>query len=56
MQAVLFAIAHVNQGVAVMLRFAVYALAFGAVAVWRRSLVPTIVCHVGIDMLGAFGG
>ena len=54
LQAVLFAIAHANQGAYAMLRFGVYALAFGAVAVWRRSLVPTIVCHVGIDALAAF--
>jgi len=54
LQAILFAIAHANQGAFAMLRFAVYACVFGAVAVWRRSLVPTIVCHVGIDVMGAF--
>ena len=54
LQAILFAIAHANQGAFAMLRFGVYALAFGAVASRRRSLVPTIVCHVGIDVLGAF--
>lgn len=54
LQALLFAVAHANQGAGAMLRFALYALAFGAVAVWRRSLVPTILCHVGIDALGAF--
>ena len=54
LQAILFAIAHANQGAFAMFRFAIYALAFGAVAVWRRSLVPTILCHVGIDLIGAF--
>jgi len=54
LQAILFAIAHANQGAFAMLRFGGYALAFGLVAVWRRSLVPTILCHVGIDMIGAF--
>jgi len=54
-QAVLFAIAHADQGSFAMLRFGVYALVFGVVAaVWRRSLAPTIFCHVGIDMAGAF--
>ncbi len=54
LSAILFAIAHANQGAFAMLRFGVYAVVFGAVAVWRRSLVPTILCHVGIDMVGAF--
>jgi len=45
---------YANQGAGAMLRFTLYALAFGAVAVWRRSLVPTSLCHVGIDVLGAF--
>ena len=54
LQAILFAVAHANQGAFAMLRFGVYALAFGAVATWRRSLVPTIACHIGIDLIGAF--
>ena len=54
LQAILFAIAHANQGALAMSRFGIYAAVFGAVAVWRRSLVPTILCHVGIDMIGAF--
>jgi membrane protease YdiL (CAAX protease family) len=53
-QAVLFGIAHANQGADAVVRFGIYAIIFGIVAVWRRSLVPTIVCHVGIDMIGAF--
>jgi membrane protease YdiL (CAAX protease family) len=54
LQALLFAIAHANQGAFAMVRFGAYALLFGAVAVWRRSLVPAILCHVGIDAIGAF--
>ena len=54
LQAILFANAHANQGAFAMFRFGIYAAVFGAVAVWRRSLVPTILCHVGIDMIGAF--
>jgi membrane protease YdiL (CAAX protease family) len=54
LSALIFAIAHANQGALAMLRFTVYAILFGAVAVQRRSLVPTILCHIGIDMIGAF--
>ncbi|HEY1955135.1 MAG TPA: CPBP family intramembrane glutamic endopeptidase [Polyangiaceae bacterium] len=54
LQALLFAIAHANQGAGAMLRFACYALVFGVVAVRRGSLVPTILCHVAIDALAAF--
>jgi membrane protease YdiL (CAAX protease family) len=54
LQAILFAIAHANQGAGAMLRFGVYAFAFGVVASWRRSLVAVIACHVGIDVIGAF--
>lgn len=54
LQAILFAIAHANQGAPAMLRFGVYAVVFGVVAVWRRSLAATIVCHVGIDVVAAF--
>jgi membrane protease YdiL (CAAX protease family) len=50
LQAVLFGVAHAEQGPAVAVRFAVYGLLFGALARWRRSLVPGIVAHVGIDL------
>lgn len=53
LSSILFAIAHANQGAFAMLRFGVYALVFGAVAVWRRSIAPTILCHIGIDVIGA---
>lgn len=53
LQAILFAIAHANQGAFAMTRFGVYACVFGAIAVWRQSLVPTIACHIGIDVMGA---
>jgi len=54
LQSVLFAIAHADQGPFTMLRFGIYALAFGAVAIGRRSIVAPMLCHIAIDMMGAF--
>ncbi len=45
LQAVLFGLAHADRGSATMTRFAVYGLALGALARWRRSLLPGILCH-----------
>ncbi len=53
-QAVLFGLAHLEQGVASALRVTGYGLVFGALAQFRRSLLPGIVCHVGIDLASAF--
>jgi membrane protease YdiL (CAAX protease family) len=50
-QAALFGVAHGDQGAVAMLRFALYGLALGALAHARRSLVPGIICHVGIDLM-----
>jgi membrane protease YdiL (CAAX protease family) len=50
-QAILFALAHADQGAAGVVRAAAYGLVFGAVAVMRRSLWPGIVAHVGIDVV-----
>lgn len=50
LQALLFGMAHGEQGLAVALRFALYGVMLGALARWRRSLVPGIACHVGIDV------
>lgn len=49
LQALLFGLAHGEQGPAVMVRFAVYGLMFGALARWRRSLLAGIVGHVWTD-------
>jgi membrane protease YdiL (CAAX protease family) len=49
LQAALFGIAHGDQGPRATLRVAVYGLAFGALARWRRSLWPGIVCHAWTD-------
>ncbi len=50
LQAVLFGIAHGDQGLAVVVRFALYGVLFGALARWRRSLIPGIAAHVGLDL------
>lgn len=54
LQALLFGIAHAEQGAFVMLRFAIYGLAFGFVARKRASLVPCILAHVSIDLAAGF--
>jgi len=53
-QAILFGIAHGEQGWTTALRFTVYGLAFGVVAVKRRSLLPGIACHVALDLSSGF--
>ena len=53
LQAVLFGIAHLEQGAAAALRIACYGLALGMLARMRRRLLPGIVCHVGIDLASA---
>ena len=50
LQALLFGMAHGEQGLAVALRFALYGVMLGALARWRRSLIPGIACHVGVDV------
>lgn len=54
LQALLFGIAHGEQGGAAALRSVVYGVLFGVVARWRRSLWPGIVCHVAIDLTSGF--
>ncbi len=51
--ALLFGIAHLDQGLAPAIRFAGYGVWFGVLAHRQRSLVPGILCHVALD---AFSG
>ena len=51
LQAVLFGIAHGEQGPAAALRITGYGLLLGALARVRRSLLPGIACHVGLDLV-----
>jgi uncharacterized protein len=50
LQAVLFGVAHVDQGGWAAVRLGIYGLGLGVLARSRGSLVPGILCHVGIDL------
>jgi membrane protease YdiL (CAAX protease family) len=52
-QALLFGVAHAEQGLAAALRITVYGLCFGCLAHVRRSLLPSMASHVAIDMASA---
>ena len=52
LQAVLFGVAHLEQGPSAALRIAFYGLIFGLLARHRASLWPGIACHIGIDLAG----
>jgi uncharacterized protein len=56
LQALLFGVAHGEQGGAAVARFALYGLAFGWVAQKRRTLLPCVLCHVALDIAAGFGG
>ena len=49
-QAVLFGVAHGEQGASAAARIALYGVGFGALARWRRSLAPGIACHVWTNL------
>lgn len=56
LQAVLFGLAHLEQGPGAAVRIGVYGLILGLLARKRGSLLPGIVCHIGIDAMSAFLG
>jgi membrane protease YdiL (CAAX protease family) len=56
LQALLFGMAHAEQGLAAATRLALYGFALGGLAAWRGSLLPGIICHVGIDLASGFVG
>ena len=56
LQALLFGIAHAEQGVRAAAVIAVAGLVFGTLAWYRQSLVPGMVCHVAIDLLRGLSG
>jgi membrane protease YdiL (CAAX protease family) len=56
LQAVLFGLAHLEQGSGAALRIGVYGLILGLLARQRASLLPAIVCHVGIDLVSGLLG
>ncbi len=50
LQAMLFGIAHLDQGAAQAARISFYGAGLGMLARFRRSLVPGIFCHIAIDL------
>jgi membrane protease YdiL (CAAX protease family) len=54
LQAILFGVAHLQQGAPAAARIALYGLGLGAMARWRRSLWPAIACHVLTDLVSGF--
>ncbi|HEY0463966.1 MAG TPA: CPBP family intramembrane glutamic endopeptidase, partial [Polyangiaceae bacterium] len=50
LQALLFGLAHLEQGAGAASRIGAYGLVLGLLARRRASLVPGIVCHIGIDL------
>lgn len=50
LQALLFGVSHGYQGIEAMLRITVLGIAFGLMAIWRRSLRPGIIAHAWTDI------
>jgi hypothetical protein len=53
-QAVLFSLGHIYEGVNSVIIITVYAVLFGLLAWWRRSLRPGMIGHFCFDFLAAF--
>lgn len=52
-QALLFGLAHGQQGTGAIVRCCLHGLVLGGLAAWRRSLIPSMICHVAIDLVPA---
>jgi len=50
-QAILFGVTHGYQGGVLMLKIAAFGLMFGIFALLRRSLVPGMAAHAGVDLM-----
>jgi uncharacterized protein len=55
-QALLFGIAHGEQGGWAVARFAGYALGLGWLAIARKSLLPCVLAHAAVDLLAGLAG
>jgi membrane protease YdiL (CAAX protease family) len=55
-QAVLFAIAHGEQGTFTVVRFTVFALALGWLANARQNLLAVVACHCALDLYAGLWG
>jgi membrane protease YdiL (CAAX protease family) len=52
LQAIIFGTGHIYQGWKPALVTAIYGLAFGLLAAWRRSVLPGMIAHSLIDIIG----
>jgi uncharacterized protein len=50
LQALLFGLAHAEQGLSGVALAALYAVGFGSLAYARNSLIPGILAHIGVDL------
>lgn len=55
-QAVLFGVTHGYQGPTLIVHITLLGIAFGVTAHLRRSLVPGIVAHIALDVIGGLSG
>ncbi len=53
-QALLFGLAHGQQGAGAIVRCSLHGLLLGGLAAWRRSLIPGLIGHVAIDLAAAW--
>jgi uncharacterized protein len=51
-QAILFGIGHLYEGVVPMARIMLFGGLFGLFAVWRKSLIPGMIAHAWTDIFG----
>jgi membrane protease YdiL (CAAX protease family) len=56
LQAVIFGVSHGYQGLRNVIAITILGVLYGAIALWRRSLKPTMILHAGTDIAsGIFG-
>ena len=56
LQAVVFGVLHGYQGLRNVIAITILGVLYGAIALWRRSLKPTMILHAGTDVMsGIFG-
>ena len=51
-QAILFGVTHGYQGATLVLKIALLGMMFGVLALCRRSLIPGIIAHASVDVIG----
>ncbi|HXM97743.1 MAG TPA: CPBP family intramembrane glutamic endopeptidase [Candidatus Dormibacteraeota bacterium] len=51
-QAIIFGVGHLYEGVGPVLRIMLFAVLFGLLAVWRKSLRPGMIAHTWADIFG----